>query len=153
MHRLRPFVVLSFPSVIVAHRPFSSYMASFGSARLVERDGSSGLITIHADDGKHSATIVFCHGLGDSGEGFADVAESFSRTMPWCKFILPTASTRPVTLNGGASMNAWYVSASFLMFIGVESWLTNRSCCYLLLFTIATCMCVYYTQVRHCRAD
>ena len=82
-------------------------MSSFGASRRVERDGSTGLITIHADDGKHSSTIVFCHGLGDSGEGFADVAESFSRSMPWCKFILPTASNIPVTMNRGMRMNAW----------------------------------------------
>lgn len=111
MHRIarqsRSLLVLSVPSIVVSSRPYSAYMSSFGAARRVERDGSSGLITVHADDGKHSATIVFCHGLGDSGEGFADVAESFSRAMPWCKFILPTASTRPVTLNGGMRMNAW----------------------------------------------
>ena len=82
-------------------------MASFGAPR-VERDGTSGLITIHPAVGHHSATVVFCHGLGDSGEGFCDVAESMSRSMPYCKFILPTASVRPVTLNGGMKMNAWY---------------------------------------------
>ena len=82
-------------------------MASFAAPR-VERDGTSGLITIHPAIGKHSATIVFCHGLGDSGEGFSDVAENMARTMPYCKFILPTANVRPVTLNGGMKMNAWY---------------------------------------------
>ena len=28
--------------------------------------------------------------------------------MPYCKFILPTAGTMPVTMNGGYRMNAWY---------------------------------------------
>ena len=85
-------------------------------------------------DGQHSATVVITHGLGDSSEGyiemcwlwkfqcqlklyfwcdfcvcrFADVAEMFSSQMPYTKFILPTAPTQPVTLNGGMAMNSWY---------------------------------------------
>lgn len=28
--------------------------------------------------------------------------------MPHAKFILPTAPTQPVTMNGGMAMNSWY---------------------------------------------
>jgi predicted esterase len=48
------------------------------------------------------------HGLGDSADGFSDVAEMFSTALPHVKFILPTAPSQPVTLNGGMSMNSWY---------------------------------------------
>lgn len=48
------------------------------------------------------------HGLGDSADGFADVAEMFSYQLPHVKFILPTALSSPVTLNGGMVMNSWY---------------------------------------------
>jgi len=65
-------------------------------------------ITIHPNDGMHSATIILMHGLGDSAEGWIDSAEDLSRKMPWIKFILPTASQMPVTLNMGHRMNAWY---------------------------------------------
>ena len=71
----------------------------------VERDGSK-TITVHPDDGKHSATVVLMHGLGDSSDGFADVAEMFARSMPHIKFILPTAPTIPVTLNGGKRLTS-----------------------------------------------
>jgi len=40
--------------------------------------------------------------------GLADLADLISRTLPYLKIILPTASIRPVTLNGGMRMNAWY---------------------------------------------
>lgn len=80
-------------------------MSSFGKPRLT-RDG--GTITITPADGQHSATVIIMHGLGDSSEGFADVAEMFSARMPHVKFVLPTAPRQPVTLNGGASMNSWY---------------------------------------------
>lgn len=39
---------------------------------------------------------------------FADVAEMFSSQMPYTKFILPTAPTQPVTMNGGMAMTSWY---------------------------------------------
>ena len=103
LSRLRP----SFSKHCFSYSNLTKRMTSFGAPR-VERDGTSGLITIHPAIGKHSATVVFCHGLGDSGEGFCDVAENMSRAMPYCKFILPTANVRPVTLNGGMKMNAWY---------------------------------------------
>jgi predicted esterase len=48
------------------------------------------------------------HGLGDSADGFSDVAEMFSSQLPHVKFILPTAPSSPVTLNGGMVMNSWY---------------------------------------------
>ena len=31
-----------------------------------------------------------------------------SKEMPYCKFILPTAPTQPVTMNMGMSMPSWY---------------------------------------------
>ena len=48
------------------------------------------------------------HGLGDSADGFTDVAEMLSYRLPYVKFILPTAPSSPVTLNGGMVMNSWY---------------------------------------------
>ena len=53
----------------------------------------------------HSATVIMLHGLGDSGAGWESLARQMD--MPWVKFIFPTAPTRPVTINGGASMAAW----------------------------------------------
>ena len=58
--------------------------------------------------GKHSASFVLIHGLGDSAYGWLDVAEHLSTLHPHVKFILPTASEKPVTLNGGMEMPSWY---------------------------------------------
>lgn len=81
------------------------YMAS--RARVV-RDGATNTISVLPPDGQHSASVVFMHGLGDSAEGFADVAEMLAQKMPHVKFVLPTAPTNPVSLNGGMRMNSWY---------------------------------------------
>lgn len=59
--------------------------------------------------GKHKATIIWLHGLGDSGNGFAPIAPELK--LPdelGVKFIFPHAPIRPVTINNGMEMRAWY---------------------------------------------
>eukprot|EP00695_Tsukubamonas_globosa_P000343 TRINITY_DN1250_c0_g1_i1.p1 TRINITY_DN1250_c0_g1~~TRINITY_DN1250_c0_g1_i1.p1 ORF type:complete len:221 (+),score=55.21 TRINITY_DN1250_c0_g1_i1:60-722(+) len=57
---------------------------------------------------KHTASVIFLHGLGDTGEGWEPVCEQLSSAFGHVKFILPTAPVRPVTLNMGFMMPAWY---------------------------------------------
>jgi phospholipase/carboxylesterase len=59
--------------------------------------------------GEHKATIIWLHGLGDSGDGFAPIAPELK--LPdelGVKFIFPHAPIRPVTVNNGMEMRAWY---------------------------------------------
>jgi predicted esterase len=56
---------------------------------------------------KHTASLIFFHGLGDQGDGWADVFKSEIR-LPHFKCIFPHATARPVTLNFGMQMPAWY---------------------------------------------
>jgi len=60
------------------------------------------------DKKKHSATVIWMHGLGDTGDGWRDVMEIIQTKNPHIKFILPTAPIRPVTINMGMRMPAWY---------------------------------------------
>ncbi|XP_053214726.1 acyl-protein thioesterase 1-like isoform X2 [Panonychus citri] len=63
-------------------------------------------VVIDSRDGKHTATIIFLHGLGDTGHGWAD---SLSAIQPsYCKLICPTAPVQPVTLNAGMIMPSWF---------------------------------------------
>ncbi|KAI8872781.1 acyl-protein thioesterase 1 [Ramicandelaber brevisporus] len=57
---------------------------------------------------RHTATVIFMHGLGDSGHGWADLSSAFQRRMPYCKFVYPNAPSMPVTINMGMRMPAWY---------------------------------------------
>jgi len=61
-----------------------------------------------AKGSKHTASVVFCHGLGDTGQGWAQLMQGISPIVPGVKFILPTAPTVHVTVNGGIEMPAWY---------------------------------------------
>jgi len=55
-------------------------------------------------------TIVWLHGLGDSGEGYRSlfkdiICPKFNFTM---RVVLPSAPERPVSINNGMIMPSWY---------------------------------------------
>ncbi len=54
-------------------------------------------------------TVIWMHGLGADGHDFAPIVPELERQLKGAvKFIFPHAPVRPVTLNGGMSMPAWY---------------------------------------------
>ncbi|CAG2107485.1 unnamed protein product [Medioppia subpectinata] len=55
---------------------------------------------------KHTATIIFLHGLGDTGKGWIDTIAQIR--PPFAKCICPTAQVMPVSLNGGFPMPSWF---------------------------------------------
>ncbi|KAI7865202.1 Phospholipase/carboxylesterase/thioesterase [Mucor mucedo] len=57
---------------------------------------------------KHTATVLWFHGLGDTGSGWSFLAEELSTLFPYVKWILPNAPVRPIALNGGYPMPAWF---------------------------------------------
>ncbi|KAK3695496.1 Phospholipase/carboxylesterase/thioesterase [Podospora appendiculata] len=63
---------------------------------------------------RHTATIIFIHGLGDSGHGWASAVENWRRRqrLDEVKFILPNAPSIPITANWGMQMPGWYDIAS-----------------------------------------
>ncbi|MDA8389617.1 MAG: dienelactone hydrolase family protein [Gammaproteobacteria bacterium] len=53
--------------------------------------------------------LVWLHGLGADGHDFADLIQSLADlSAESIRFIFPHAPLRPVTLNGGAVMPAWF---------------------------------------------
>lgn len=60
---------------------------------------------------KASATscVIWLHGLGDSGEGFAPVVPMLGLGQNHAiRFVFPHAPVQPVTINGGMPMRSWY---------------------------------------------
>lgn len=56
-----------------------------------------------------SAAIVWLHGLGADGFDFVPVVRELQALgAPAARYVFPHAPTRPVTINGGAVMRAWY---------------------------------------------
>ncbi|XP_017702449.1 acyl-protein thioesterase 2-like isoform X1 [Phoenix dactylifera] len=56
--------------------------------------------------GRHQATIVWLHGLGDNGASGSRLLETLP--LPNIKWICPTAPTRPVAAFGGFPCTAWF---------------------------------------------
>jgi len=70
-------------------------------------DYPSPLVVDPSGSVRHS--IVWLHGLGADGRDFLPVAEAL-RLPPelGVRFLFPQAPRRPVTVNGGLAMPAWY---------------------------------------------
>ncbi|KMT64999.1 alpha/beta hydrolase [Catenovulum maritimum] len=64
--------------------------------------------------GDVKALVVWMHGLGDSGHGFAPIVPEFN--LPdelGIRFVFPHAPVRPITVNNGVPMRGWYDIVSF----------------------------------------
>jgi phospholipase/carboxylesterase len=56
-----------------------------------------------------SATVIVLHGLGADGQDFVPVVQVMDLSpLGSVRFVLPSAPQRPVTINGGYRMRAWY---------------------------------------------
>jgi phospholipase/carboxylesterase len=59
-------------------------------------------------------SILWLHGLGADGNDFAPIVpELIDPAWPALRFVFPHAPVRPVTINNGMSMRAWYDIAAF----------------------------------------
>jgi len=68
------------------------------------------LETVTVETGpKPKFTVIWMHGLGADGHDFEPlVPELLENGMPAIRFVFPHAPVRPVTINNGYPMRAWY---------------------------------------------
>lgn len=63
-------------------------------------------------DPRHA--VIWLHGLGADGHDFEPIVPQLVRPeWPALRFVFPHASVRPISLNGGLPMRAWYDIAGF----------------------------------------
>ncbi|XP_051152673.1 uncharacterized protein LOC127266448 isoform X2 [Andrographis paniculata] len=84
---------------------YSNSSMSSGS-RAARRTPEFGGTYVVRPKGKHQATILWLHGLGDNGSSWSQMLESLP--LPNIKWICPTAPTRHVTSLGGFPCTAWF---------------------------------------------
>ncbi len=66
------------------------------------------LATIEVQTGPApTAAVIWLHGLGADGHDFEPIVPALGLSAP-VRFVFPNAPTRPVTINGGMVMRAWY---------------------------------------------
>lgn len=68
------------------------------------------LETVEHETGPSPAwTVLWLHGLGADGNDFAPIVpELVRKDWPALRFVFPHAPVRPVTINNGVPMRAWY---------------------------------------------
>jgi phospholipase/carboxylesterase len=66
--------------------------------------------TIEVETGKQpTGSVIWMHGLGADGHDFEPIVPEIVRPNERAlRFIFPNAPVRPVTINGGYAMRAWY---------------------------------------------
>ncbi|GJU31917.1 acyl-protein thioesterase 2-like protein [Tanacetum coccineum] len=89
-------------------RPDISFLSACGRSRTHE----FGRTYVVKPKGKHLATIVWLHGLGDNGSSWSQLLETLP--LPNIKWICPTSPSQPLTLFGGFPSNAWFDVSSDL---------------------------------------
>jgi len=68
------------------------------------------LETVEAETGPQPASsVIVLHGLGADGHDFEPIARELDlQAIGAVRFVFPHAPVRPVTINGGYRMRAWY---------------------------------------------
>ena len=62
-----------------------------------------------ATGAKPTGAVIWMHGLGADGHDFEPIVpEIVQKNERALRFVFPNAPTRPVTINGGYVMRAWY---------------------------------------------
>jgi phospholipase/carboxylesterase len=79
------------------------------SSRIPESDRMSLATIEHETAASPRAAVIVLHGLGADGNDFVPVAHELDlATVGPVRYVFPHAPTRPVTINGGYVMRAWY---------------------------------------------
>jgi phospholipase/carboxylesterase len=81
-----------------------------GRGRLSRYPERMALETLELQSGPNPvASIVVLHGLGADGSDFVPIAQQLDLSaIGDVRFVFPDAPVRPVTVNGGYQMRAWY---------------------------------------------
>jgi phospholipase/carboxylesterase len=67
------------------------------------------LETVERETGpKPDSAIIWLHGLGADGHDFVPIVEEMPLAPKQVRYVFPHAPVRPVTLNGGLPMRAWF---------------------------------------------
>ncbi|CAA7258584.1 unnamed protein product [Cyclocybe aegerita] len=94
--------------------PIQDHIPEHSTPRLTMAVAALQYLTVPAAT-RHTATVFFVHGLGDTGQGWEPVADMFRAdpALAHVKWVLPHSPQRPVTANMGITMPSWFDIYSF----------------------------------------
>ena len=104
---LAAFLLLIVGAIYIMSRPSSD--TAFHKAQEANYPMQDQTIIIEHGSGKPEHAIIWLHGLGASSNDFPPVIPYLRLNPdPAIRFVFPQAPDRPVTINGGMRMPAWY---------------------------------------------
>lgn len=66
-------------------------------------------VEVETGSGEARGSVIWLHGLGADGHDFEPIVPELDLGPDWpLRFVFPHAPVRPVTINGGMAMRAWY---------------------------------------------
>jgi phospholipase/carboxylesterase len=69
---------------------------------------------VEVEIGRPESSVIWLHGLGADGHDFEPIVPELNLPRePGIRFVFPHAPMRPVTINGGMRMRAWYDIRTF----------------------------------------
>ncbi|CAL9091527.1 unnamed protein product, partial [Musa acuminata var. zebrina] len=107
---LRPLCFVSLHSLVrVLFHVHNACKSNAGSGSATRRHVDYGRTYVAWPKGRHRATVVWLHGLGDNGARYNYLCgKKYFVKKNKIKWICPTAPTRPVSLFGGFPCAAWF---------------------------------------------
>jgi len=85
------------------------HSATTGAGSLAVKLVESAHAAVVEPDGSANAVVIWLHGLGADGYDFVPIVPQLVLPPPLSvRFVFPHAPPRPITLNGGMRMRAWY---------------------------------------------
>ncbi len=69
-------------------------------------EGDSLEVIVHEPEGVADSAIIWLHGLGADAHDFEPIMPALG--LQTTRFVFPNAPVRPVTINGGMRMRAWF---------------------------------------------
>jgi hypothetical protein len=116
---IAPYYIVGTPAILTVHRPASKPLADLSSseetsthsqaatsfrslAAKMSASANRGAPLIFPAVSRHTATVIFSHGLGDTGHGWVSAVEHWRRRqkLDEVKFILPHAPHIPISVVG-----------------------------------------------------
>jgi len=92
-------------SVLLPSRFYCMKAASQPLTKIKSDGGGGNGLVLQPTSGKYSNVVLWLHGLGDTADGWASLMPALD--IPDTKFILPTASSIPISVNNGIAMPGW----------------------------------------------
>jgi predicted esterase len=99
------YLLIYFKVNVYSFKYKDTNLDNMSSYQVTKGDGNGGKGIVITPTQGYSNVVLWFHGLGDTADGWANQMPDFE--IENTKFVLPTAPSRSISLNGGMKMPGW----------------------------------------------